>query len=878
MKKFLTVLLALSVVFTYTVGSAFAASLPTLDVQNAVNAKKAEEMKLVEAAKIAAVRDIKNNIQTNTLKADKGISYVTVNGQYFTTDDLDKLVTKVIADAQEELDKLGDQVLKTDYADKDALNQALATITAGDYAKDFSAKLSSIEKLPELSLTYAKERYTAVVNGVNLDDYSAEKDITTGKSNRDLVESARNNALDKINAATVAYTDANSAQMVAENFLTYVATVPTITDDGYDAADLATVKELAISAMTVSYTEKKAELIAEQNKIIRDKNSTAAQVTAAKEQIEKIEATYSAAMTLLKDQINALTSLKNLNVYGADGNEWAIGTYSDGKFTPSAYLKNADMANMVLAVEKADKIADLKETAEYAKQFIGIEGSKYFSEAEVDKALEKAINTVYAAKSSAAIAAIKLDAMTPAEALAARINELIGAAGKNVIVDKSAYPTVEDWADKAGKNYTYDSNVANAVKKLAKDTKTALKEAKSISEAEKLFLDAYAEYNAFVTDAEHNKLYAKGGALYESATSYEKQIEAAIAAKEIVTKDNTDYNFNVNKKFAKNLIAEMKKANTQADLDAKYAEAIDIINNVKTVSAIKAEVKALNDRALAIKTVDASAKAEVLAILDGYADMKDYIETIDTTVSPAMYETLVKSYLQTIADTEAKAINDAIKAVGDVTVADKDAIESIRADYDAYAEMVADYGIKAAAAPTETTVAKLEAALSDAQVKEVIKMIMNLDTVVTSDNIADVEAAVSAYDALKADQKAQISDIVYDKLISVKKAADNYKITAVESLKITASSVAAKGSITVKWKVQGDYAMADGMRVYKSTKKNSGYGATPYFITKAGATQYKNTKELKKGTRYYYKVRAYVEIDGVKYYSDYSNKAYRIAK
>ena len=68
------------------------------------------------------------------------------------------------------------------------------------------------------------------------------------------------------------------------------------------------------------------------------------------------------------------------------------------------------------------------------------------------------------------------------------------------------------------------------------------------------------------------------------------------------------------------------------------------------------------------------------------------------------------------------------------------------------------------------------------------------------------------------------------------------------------------------------------MRVYKSTKKNSGYGATPYFITKKGAMQYKNTKELKKGTRYYYKVRAYVEIDGVKYYSDWSNKAYRKAK
>ena len=98
-------------------------------------------------------------------------------------------------------------------------------------------------------------------------------------------------------------------------------------------------------------------------------------------------------------------------------------------------------------------------------------------------------------------------------------------------------------------------------------------------------------------------------------------------------------------------------------------------------------------------------------------------------------------------------------------------------------------------------------------------------------------------------------------------------IAAIEGLKIKANSSAKKGSITVKWTVSEE---VEGVKyqVYKSTKAQKGYKKS---IT-TSKTSFKNTKNLTKGTRYFYKVRAIGEVDGVTYYSDWSNKANRIAK
>lgn len=67
----------------------------------------------------------------------------------------------------------------------------------------------------------------------------------------------------------------------------------------------------------------------------------------------------------------------------------------------------------------------------------------------------------------------------------------------------------------------------------------------------------------------------------------------------------------------------------------------------------------------------------------------------------------------------------------------------------------------------------------------------------------------------------------------------------------------------------------DGVEIYRSTKKNSGYGKKPIFTTKKET--YCNST-VKKGKTYYYKLRGFVVVEGRKYYTGFSNKAYRTVK
>ena len=128
-----------------------------------------------------------------------------------------------------------------------------------------------------------------------------------------------------------------------------------------------------------------------------------------------------------------------------------------------------------------------------------------------------------------------------------------------------------------------------------------------------------------------------------------------------------------------------------------------------------------------------------------------------------------------------------------------------------------------------------------------------------------------------------------DKLVvtAAKKAPESAEPTAEEIIatladhKLAARSKVVtmkngKKAVRITWyNRNGEMMEFDGVEIFRSTKKNSGYGKKPIFTSETG--KYYNTA-IKAGTKYYYKLRGYVVIDGQKYYTDYSLKAIRTVK
>ena len=319
-------------------------------------------------------------------------------------------------------------------------------------------------------------------------------------------------------------------------------------------------------------------------------------------------------------------------------------------------------------------------------------------------------------------------------------------------------------------------------------------------------------------------------------------------------------------------------ARTAAERKAVAIDAAAVAADLVTVgelAAAKAEAEAAI-KALPTTITEADKDAVVAAkdLADDYAEMfgagtLSNIAKLEAAQT-ALKTDMVKNFAIAVAKADKK---------------DLAAMKELQAAFDAANELVEDEYL---AAPKfdDKTVADAIVAIRDAELAAVKKLINNLPINVTEADKAQVEAAREAYDAFVAEWTSYeapvynaVAQVTNFRELALAEAALGLNAEdpaySVEALKITASSKATKGAITVKWTVEGDTDAVEAYEIWKSTKKNSGYKKA-FTATKMS---YKNTKGLKKGTRYFYKVRAIAyTAEGEKVKSDWSNKAYRVAK
>lgn len=113
-------------------------------------------------------------------------------------------------------------------------------------------------------------------------------------------------------------------------------------------------------------------------------------------------------------------------------------------------------------------------------------------------------------------------------------------------------------------------------------------------------------------------------------------------------------------------------------------------------------------------------------------------------------------------------------------------------------------------------------------------------------------------------EKAKVDE--YEKTQKTQKT-----ITGVQKTNVKLTTKSLKSKIKLSWSKSKGYKV-DAYEIYRATSKNGKYTKV-YTVKKSTATGYTNSKKLKSGKTYFYKVRGVRTIDGKKYYTKWSNVA-----
>ena len=437
MKKILTVLLALSVVFTYTVGTAFAANIGQDTVYSQANAKASAQLERVSGSGTAWVDDqVLKDATSTSLDKDLKVKRADVDGHWFTAEGLNNLKAEVIAKAKAELDKQVIEITDGEYDENDdALETALKGLEKiGQKYVDKFMRLSDKE-LTAYEAEYAKEFYTAYFNAIDPTDYANTPD-DEGVINRDKVTELKAEVIEKIDAATILWgPDESHLQGLANKYAQKIKAIPTIEDQEEEFANLSEAIEYYQAKIESNLLEKKADVKYNLNQDLKAAN--AAEDTTKARNIQKalnrVESDFAAAIECAKAEIGYQKTIEDAkNLYKA----WVgvvnnnLGYDETNNYEPID--KAGDNGDIELYVERAEKAAQLRAKAEEMKAETGFNGAPMYDAEAVDAALAADLEAAYTGKPVGALAALR-----PVEdQVKAEMNRVINGNGTNVTIDK----------------------------------------------------------------------------------------------------------------------------------------------------------------------------------------------------------------------------------------------------------------------------------------------------------------------------------------------------------------------------------------------------------------------------------------------------------
>ena len=517
------------------------------------------------------------------------------------------------------------------------------------------------------------------------------------------------------------------------------------------------------------------------------------------ESLKVFAAKYSAEKdangTLVRDaaEINKIVERATKAIYA---------TAVDANYTDKSYSAAKAMEDIIKLTTEgtASDLAFAKEVKKAALQQTKTDAAdnETYYPAELEKynaAVDAAIAKVDAAKTVTEVNTVKIDTFGITEAKDVDKMFTTGKLSSEFTTQKAA---LKNYIDNV-KNY--GKTVLDPTYLDVKDLEGKLiefygnKGARSVAEMKALEADAKAMIDGLATK----------GQLNDAKTAAETAIKAIPAKVTSADRATVEAAWKALADYAELLGTEPKNAtvDNKADLNAAIADLY----------------KALNyDMMVKVANVDKNDKAALNTLLDEFTALNDLTEADQIFEGKAFNDAAVKNALKTIRNNELKAVNDAIKALPvNITAADADKVKAARDAYDAFVKEYTDYVGEGINAAPYNAAGQLKANYSALVLAEA-----TLATIIDAGKLTAEEA------------KAYVQDLA----IAVRTAKVGKKV------KVTVNA-------DVQTLIDNGYTVT--YKFYKSTKKGSGYKNT---VNKTANT-YTNTNPVK--GKNYYKVKLVVK-------------------